>query len=307
MKVRSGLFPLLLAVLPGVVPLACTQVQQQTAGTPPRARTIPAAKAAAPFAIDSSAKASRSAVEFRSSEQMNQPDRLLAANYESSIAEAAARQGFDLNTGRWSYEQIVCPALPSHLFLRYTRNAGMGDVTVFSASVPRGSEGRVRIVPILKRSYSLFSPAPINALTISAFNHIRAEEPAPQRAQGWLGNGLCYAALAGGNPQAPAASGILTVTHSDGQVIRFTDAAASGKPKLWSMTFAPSGKLVKAALDPASENAAKPISAEGSMKTHPVPQSEPSASRPVPAGEPVKSRPIPQGDPALKTWPVPKS
>ena len=69
-------------------------------------------------------------------------------------------------------------------------------MSVFSASVPRNGAGRVRIVPILKRGYSLFSPAPINALTISAFNHIRAEEGEAANSD-WLGNALCYAALAG--------------------------------------------------------------------------------------------------------------
>ena len=102
--------------------------------------------------------------------------------------------------GQWSYQQVVCPALPNHLFLQYTRNNGVGDVTMFTASIPRGGEGRVRIIPILRRGYSLFSPAPINALTISAFNHIRAEEP-DGTSSNWLGNGLCYAALAGAHPR----------------------------------------------------------------------------------------------------------
>jgi hypothetical protein len=92
------------------------------------------------------------------------------------------------------------PALPEHLFLRFTRNDGAGDVSLFSASIPRG-EGRVRIIPIQRRGYSLFSPAPINAMTISAFNHIRDEERSDQ-APDWLGTGLCYAALAGAHPQA---------------------------------------------------------------------------------------------------------
>jgi hypothetical protein len=73
-------------------------------------------------------------------------------------------------------------------------------VSVFTVSIPRGGDGRVRIIPIQRRGYSLFSPAPINALTISAFNHIRAEEH--PKAPDWLGTGLCYAALAGAHPQA---------------------------------------------------------------------------------------------------------
>ena len=75
-------------------------------------------------------------------------------------------------------QKIACPRLTNHLFVQFTRNNGNGDVSIFSASIPRNGMGRIRIVPILKRSYSLFSPAPINSMTISAFNHIRSEEGA---------------------------------------------------------------------------------------------------------------------------------
>ena len=129
-----------------------------------------------------------------------QQDRLLLADAESSIAEHAGFAGLEYQQSNWNYRQIVCPSFPNHLFLQYTRNNGVGDITVFSASIPRNGEGRVRIVPILKRGYSLFSPAPINALTISAFNHIRAEEGKTANSD-WLGNALCYAALAGAQPR----------------------------------------------------------------------------------------------------------
>ena len=113
-------------------------------------------------------------VEFRSEDQISQQDRLLLADAESSIAEHAGFAGLEFSKSDWKYRQIVCPTFPNHLFVQFTRNNGAGDVSVFSASIPRNGNGRVRIVPILKRGYSLFSPAPINALTISAFNHIRS-------------------------------------------------------------------------------------------------------------------------------------
>ncbi|MFY9854404.1 MAG: hypothetical protein WAK26_11070, partial [Terracidiphilus sp.] len=148
-------------------------------------------------------------------------------------------------------------ALPNHLFLQFTRNNGTGDTSVFSASIPRGGEGRVRIIPILRRGYSLFSPAPINALTISAFNHIRAEEH-PVSAPDWLGTGLCYAALAGAKPEIgsteetdfhkmpSAPTGRLVIPMRGGANIRFTDVSTAPRNMEWAMTFNGKGRLLKA-------------------------------------------------------------
>jgi len=205
------------------------------------------------------------AIEFRTLDQMTQKDRELAANAESSIAERATYSDLEFNQGTWSYEQLVCPALPNHVFLKFMRNNGTGDVSMFTASIPRGDEGRVRIIPIQLRGYSLFSPAPINALTISAFNHIRAEEnPDKAPAPNWLGIGLCYGALAGGHPQAPdstespekqkhpvAMKALLEVPGNGGAVLSFSDVAAAPRPMLWTMTFDSKGRLLKATHSPA--------------------------------------------------------
>jgi hypothetical protein len=192
---------------------------------------------------------------------MRPQDRDLAADAESSIRERAGFAGLefsqDSDGGKWSYQQIVCPALPNHLLLQFTRNNGTGDISVFSASIPRGGDGRVRIIPILRRGYSLFSPAPINALTISAFNHIRAEEH-PDQPPAWLETGLCYAALAGAHPLAGspeetdakkmpvAPPGKLMIPINGGAVISFTDLSAIPRPMEWTMTFNGKGKLLKA-------------------------------------------------------------
>ena len=204
------------------------------------------------------------AIEFRSLEQMTEKDRNVEADGEQSIRERAGFQGLEFNEGTWTYQQLVCPALPNHVFLKFTRNAGAGDVSLFTASIPRGGDGRVRIIPVLRRGYSLFSPAPINALTISAFNHIRAEEH-PAGPPDWLTTGLCYAALAGAHPQAapqtdsgkggdfPAAmSGVLQIPNRGGAIIRFVDVAAPRRPMQWTMIFDSKGKLLKATHVPAS-------------------------------------------------------
>ena len=263
-----ALFGLLVAFL--TLPSRCPA---QTSDHPKHERVVPAPVEAGPFPATATRQIPMYTVEFRSAEQLSQQDRLLVADAESTIAEHAGFLGLEYQDSSWSYQQVVCPSFPNHLFLEYTRSDGDNDRTVFSASIPRNGNGRVRIVPILKRSYSLFSPAPINALTISAFNHIRSEEGDAANAD-WLGNGLCYAALAGAHPQIrppdavptigkpipalTAAIDILTQSHGQ-QVIRFDDAAALPRPMEWTMTFTRSGKLIKATHKPASMLTARAV------------------------------------------------
>ncbi len=219
-----------------------------------------------------------------SPEQMSEADRNLEAEAESSVAEHAGFADIAFNEGKWSYGELVCPAFPNHMFLRFTRNNGVGDVSVFSASVPRNGEGRVRIIPIQRRGYSLFSPAPINATTVAAFNRIRSEEHA--EAVDWAGMALCYAALAGANPEIgrPSADlpGSFTTLHSmgpvldnqpaGGAIIHLTDQAAQPRPMEWSLIFNAKGRLIRATHVPAPLLATRNVPASDSKQvTTPVP------------------------------------
>jgi len=199
-------------------------------------------------------------LEFRAQEAMTEPDRLLAASAESEIARRAELQGFKLgdDTG-WGYEQAVCPVFPDHLILEYSRINGAGDVTLFSAVVPRGSEGHVRVIPVRRRSYSLFTPSSSNSLTINDFNHMVKEEPTGLSVD-WLRLSLCYAALAGGHVRASLIAAVpadeqypmyapakLAVSRKGGALVTFVDTKAAG-PKAkggWEMEFAQNGRLLK--------------------------------------------------------------
>jgi len=258
-----------LSILVTAVSLAafCAPMQSQTSAgaSDPQEKPIPGQVRLKPYFSDDPNPARLHAIEFRTVDQMTEKDRLQAANAESSIAENIRYADLEFNQGKWIYQQVVCPALPNHIFLRFLRNNGVGDTTVFTASIPRGDEGRVRIIPIQRRGYSLFSPAPINALTISAFNHIRAEEnPDAGHSPDWLGTALCYAALAGGHPQPavlsdnPAAdkfpiasTALLEVGNNGGAVLSFTDVSAKPRPMRWTMTFDRKGKLIKGGHSPA--------------------------------------------------------
>jgi hypothetical protein len=248
--------------------------------TPANAKPVPERSVPTPFPPGADPLEIARSIELRSPEAMPEADQVLEADTESSIAERAGYADIAFNQGKWSYQQLVCPALPNHLFLRFTRNNGAHDVSVFSVSIPRNGAGRLRIIPIERRSYSLFSPAPVNALTIAAFNRIRAEDNPDQSGQhnqanqalSWLGTGLCYAALAGANPLAasegagsgprsfPAASApSLEIPKQGGAIIRFTDMSATPRPMDWSLIFNGKGKLLKATHGPAGLSGEKPL------------------------------------------------
>jgi hypothetical protein len=268
--------------------LLCASASAQNGADPvaPRhSKPVPPSVEPSPFTTDSSTQNRKYSIEFRQAGQMSRKDQLAVADAESSVAEHAGFAGFEFEQGKWNYQQVVCPALPNHIFLQYTRNNGAGDVTVFSASIPRGGEGRVRIIPILRRGYSLFSPAPINALTISAFNHIRAEEPDKDAAD-WLGNGLCYAALAGAHPELAPLEANPTVEKpgtevtavmsvgfqgKDQEVVKFADVSAMPRPMEWTMIFTRKGKLIKATHSSASLYKVKAVPQNAAdLKSSPV-------------------------------------
>lgn len=226
--------------------------------------------AQSPFPLDGRGK-NIQALEFRSPDQMTQSDALVAEGAQTAIAERALRQGFNIagNVGAgsdrgpddWGYEQAVCPVFPDHLILEYSRDRGHGDISLFSAVVPRGGVGHVRVIPIRRRSYSLWTPTPTNALTLNDFNHMVKENPNGLDPD-WLTIGLCYAALAGGHVRAALAAATpaqevyplfipakLTVFSTTGAEVHFADITPYTAPKAkamdWVMNFAQNGRLLK--------------------------------------------------------------
>lgn len=264
-------------------------------------RSIPASPAPQPIVRETAARPMpfslgeerpAAPLEFRADNQISPQDRDLWTNALTAISQRANAAGLDFNQGVWEARQILCSALPDHLFLTFTRGAS-SDTTAFTASIPRGA-GQVRVIPILRRGYSLFSPAPINAQALSAFNHIRAEEH-PAQPSDWLATGLCYAALAGAHPDLPkestAAPGSLIMTAAHGGEISFLDLSANPRHNLWTMSFDGSGRLLKATLTRAPE-----------ARQHVLQRSSAEVQ-----GKPVSPSPEPQGkqispaEPAART------
>ena len=216
----------------------------------------------------------RAALEFRSPEQMTAADRELAEANQAEIARRAGLQGLNLErdsaAGGWGYEQAVCPVFPGHLILEYSRDDGHGDVSLFSAVIPR-SEGHVRVIPVRRRSYSLWTPASSNAITLNDFNHMVAEG-GNSVGPDWLTLGLCYAALAGGHVRAqlvpktreeqvfPLYTPARLVEGSQGGAdVYFTDVTPGVRPMQWKLTFTPKGRLEKVHHDRVAGLVEKPV------------------------------------------------
>jgi hypothetical protein len=285
---RIILFRVLLAVASIAAlcaPLAAqTDADEDLSATGLKVKQVPEAVTPRPYSADSEIATSVAPIEYRTFDRMTEKDRLQAADAEASIGEHVHYVGLEFNQGKWSYQQVVCPVFGNHIFLRFTRNNGIGDVSMFTASVPTNGEGRVRIIPIQMRGYSLWSPAPINALTISAFNHIRAEESV--QTPDWLETGLCYAALAGGHPVAAkltedsnslkfpvAMPAELTIPVHDGEEVSFSDVSASPKLMEWTMIFNRKGKLMRAKHTPVGLLKVGAVPPAGALPTRAVPRS----------------------------------
>jgi hypothetical protein len=210
-----------------------------------------------PFSSDALSSGIGHFIVYRPQEQMSQSDRDLAAKTQPAIRDAAAFAGIEFDKEKWSYRQLECQALPGHLLLLFTGDSGAGDVSLFSAAIPRASKGRVRVIPVERRGFSLFSPAPVNALATAAFNRMRAEEPASPSAD-WLATGLCYAALTeprlevstspSPSPQANLALSFpptLEVGTDGESTVRFVNVAEPRQPMQWVLTFDAKGQLIK--------------------------------------------------------------
>ena len=224
---------------------------------PYAARPVPQAKTLTPFSTNASSSGIGQFIVYRPLEQMSQSDRDLAAKTLPAIRDAAVFAGIEFDKEKWSYRQLECQALPGHLFLLFAGNSGVSDASLFSAAIQRAGKGRVRVIPVERRGFSLFSPAPVNLLAMAAFNRIRADEPAGPPPD-WLSTGLCYAALteprlevsASPSP-SPEANLALSFPPTleigvDGEsTVRFVNVAEPRQPMQWALTFDAKGQLVK--------------------------------------------------------------
>lgn len=239
----------------------------QTSGPEPEwkgAKILPPpAEIRSPFDMDAPASGRVNSIESLSAASMDAHDREVVGAALPLIDQRAALLGFDLGNGGWAYRQMLCPIFPAHVLLLYTRNNGAGDVSEFTAVVPRDGHGSVRIVPILRRSFSPYTPASSNSRTIAAYNAIRAHEH-PGKKVDWLTASLCYAALAGAQVVLPPPVGagtqgdtftlqmnpLLQIGDGGAATVQFLDVERPQRPVEWALSFNQDGKLLTVALTP---------------------------------------------------------
>lgn len=220
-------------------------------------RPVPTIEAPFPLSGSSSPSADAHPIVYRHREQMSEADRALAAKARLAIRNAAVFAGIEFDNVNWSYRQLECQAAPSHLFLLFEGNGSAGSASWFSASIPRSGKGHVRVIPVERRGFTLFLPAPVSALAIGTFNRIRAEEP-KDKSSDWLATSLCYAALtepqleiALSPHQAPNSNLALSFPPSldvgqDGEfTVRFVNVSTPSRPMQWILTFDARDRLIK--------------------------------------------------------------
>ncbi len=180
---------------------------------------------------------------------MSQQDRELLARSEPALHREAAFLDIDFNRGDLTQAQLACPSFPDHLLLRFELHNGKGDVSAFSASIPRDNGGTVRVLPVLRRGYTLFSPAPRNEQTIGIFNRLLREEKSATQPD-WVSLATCYAAFASQDMELASAPPVWR-TASDPLLQLDANGRASihlvtldPRPHSWEMDFAPNGRLL---------------------------------------------------------------
>jgi len=124
---RTGLLTILIAMasLASVGGQMAAQTVQTVTPAQPKVKEITPVARPVPFSLAGDVK--QQPITFRTVDQMTRKDRDLVADAESSISERAGFIGLEFNGGKWSYEQVLCPALPNHILLRFTRNNGITE------------------------------------------------------------------------------------------------------------------------------------------------------------------------------------
>jgi hypothetical protein len=242
--------------LPGT-PYPAKPVPVDASTAPYKTTPVPQGAIETPFSLDAKTLGDKKLLQYRSEEEMAQEDRALMEKADPSIREGATMAGIEFDKGSWSREQILCGAMPGHIFVQFRRDNGTGDVSLFTAAIARNGNGRARVIPIQRRGFALYSPAPVNELTVASFNRILADEPI-SKSSDWLATGLCYAALTGAHPMvSPAANDAaganpalqfpptLEVGKSGESTVRFVDVASEKQPMQWALTFSGKGQLLK--------------------------------------------------------------
>jgi hypothetical protein len=143
-----------------------------------------------------------SRIQVLAAAQMGKEDAALLSSRQPAIVKAAEFNGYDLSSGTWIENQMLCPAAPNHLIMHYLKLGQDGGVSLFTAIVPR-NQGQIRIIPVLYHSVQAFrdfGTSPAQRLLINQVIPRNDPSGQPISETDWSTLAFCYAALVGAEP-----------------------------------------------------------------------------------------------------------
>jgi hypothetical protein len=242
-----------------------------------------------------------------SATQMSPEDTSLVDKKQREIEREAEFFGYELGSGSWTHDQVMCPDMPEYLILHYRSRSQVGVESLFTAIVPR-EPGRVMVVPVLFRNATPFHAAAGSQRSMTVFNQAVPKEIAEKAVQEdgpWLRLGMCYAAIAGAEPQVPermntdialARAPVPTLrmgTNNGSREILFSDRNDPGQYMVWSITLTNHGRVTAASARTFADYKARRASEQSPPEKIVHPGSEPPAKIVQPEKQPKETE-IPQ-------------
>lgn len=204
------------------------------------------------------------ALKHRDPGEMSPADSALVRSLGPEVKAKAALMSFDLSSMGWSYQQIVCPALPDYLLLSFRHGPDPSGSSRFTAALERDGT-QVRIISTYAHGMRPFTSAWAKRSTFEIFNQMLRQERGMDSlavAPNWLVIGLCYAELSGYQVQAltskPEPGPTLDLLRLNGNLpqleispnrsaeITFSDVSKPAVTTRWMLRFDRHGQLVAA-------------------------------------------------------------
>lgn len=241
-------------------------------------------------------------LEHRAPDQMSDEDRQLVQSRKKELTTGAEFYGYDITAAGWTYEQAICPQFPDTVLLHYLTKFPDGTQSQFTALIPRGA-GRVRIVPVLYRNASPYSPAVKNPRNFTIFNSLVPAEVAKKDADpegNWLSLGVCYAEMVGSRANVPDEPSLDSATikapvatyrydaKTNDRQVQFSDRGAAKVFTIWTISLNDQGRVTGAENEDYDTYVARivqPPAPKGTITPPPV------KVIPEPAEPPVKPEP----------------
>ena len=206
------------------------------------------------------------AFQVRPAEQMDPQDSAVVKAKHREIATEAAFWGYDLNTGHWAWDQVICPEIPDAVVLHYRRKGSKGEF-LFTAVVPRGT-GRVLVAPVLYGGATPFESATGAKRTTSVFDQAVPVDVATRDIEPeghWLHLAMTYAVIAGAEPRVPNVAeqqpGLMKAPEPDlklsqashAREVVFSDHQAPRHYTVWTIDFNGQGRATDATATPIAD------------------------------------------------------